>query len=362
MNFFSQKFDIFGLDFSDLSLRIVHLQPRHKQSFLACFGEAKIPPGVIQSGEVTDINKLSEIIKQALGNVKGKRLTTKYVVSSLPEEKSFLDVLSLPMMDDKELESAIVFEAENYFPIPISDVYFDFKKENKLVAMSKSQNIMIAATPKKIVNSYLEALKLAGLFPVAMEIESLAIARALINQNETTAPLLIIDFGESRTSFIIFADNLVRFTSTINVSSRQLTEAIALQLKTTQEEAEKIKRDEGLDGNPKVLQAVSAPLRELTNQIQNHLEYFYTQNSHSASLNRDFKISQIWLCGRGSNLKGLADFLSKGLGIKVDLGNPWINILSYPLKEVPILSFQESLGYTTALGLALRAFSFNPKK
>jgi hypothetical protein len=36
------------------------------------------------------------------------------------------------------------------------------------------------------------------------------------------------------------------------------------------------------------------------------------------------------------------------------LGNPWINILPEPQKAVKELPFEESLKYTTALGLALR--------
>lgn len=42
------------------------------------------------------------------------------------------------------------------------------------------------------------------------------------------------------------------------------------------------------------------------------------------------------------------------LKVPVELGNPWINILPKPLKEVPELPYEKSLGYTTALGLALR--------
>ena len=37
------------------------------------------------------------------------------------------------------------------------------------------------------------------------------------------------------------------------------------------------------------------------------------------------------------------------------MGNPWVNILPEPLKEVPELSYEKSLSYTAALGLALRA-------
>ncbi len=65
-------------------------------------------------------------------------------------------------------------------------------------------------------------------------------------------------------------------------------------------------------------------------------------------------VQKIWLSGGGASLKGLAGFLSSEFKIPVELGNPWINILPEPLKEVPQLPFEESLKYTTALGLGLR--------
>ncbi|GAH90129.1 unnamed protein product, partial [marine sediment metagenome] len=80
----------------------------------------------------------------------------------------------------------------------------------------------------------------------------------------------------------------------------------------------------------------------------------HTHSSHEHLPPDGEEIKKILLCGRGANLKGLTDFVSSGLKIPVELGNPWINILPEPLKQVPELVFEESLGYTTALGLALR--------
>jgi len=46
-------------------------------------------------------------------------------------------------------------------------------------------------------------------------------------------------------------------------------------------------------------------------------------------------------------------YLALALGIPVEIGNPWTNILKEPLKEVPGLPYRRSLSYTTSLGLAL---------
>jgi type IV pilus assembly protein PilM len=258
----------------------------------------------------------------------------------------------LPVLYGRELESVVIFEAENHIPIPLTDVYFDFEKKEVANGASKHQEVMIVATPKKVVDLYLSAIKMAGLFPVAMEVESLAVARALVRRREDSMPLLIVDFGENRTSFIIYAGQMIRFTSSFPISSRQITEAIASYLKIPIAEAEQLKRSESLDGSDKLLRAVTPILNELVTQIKCHLEYFYSRNKNTPP--DKVKVAELLLCGGGANLRGLVDFISKGLNIKVELGNPWTNILSYPLKEVPILSFGDSLGYTTALGLALR--------
>jgi hypothetical protein len=48
--------------------------------------------------------------------------------------------------------------------------------------------------------------------------------------------------------------------------------------------------------------------------------------------------------------------LASSLNTKVEIGNPWVNILKEEIKEVPDISFENSLGYTTALGLALKEY------
>ncbi|GAI18038.1 unnamed protein product, partial [marine sediment metagenome] len=118
MNLFAQKTEAFGLDISDLSLKIIKLD----KAKLTSFGETKIPSGIIKEGEVKDRKSLSQIIEKAVKEVKGKRLKSKYVILSLPEEKSFLDVFQIPLMKKEEVESAVRFEAENHIPIPLDKV------------------------------------------------------------------------------------------------------------------------------------------------------------------------------------------------------------------------------------------------
>ena len=375
MEFLNIKPDAFGLDISDLSFKIAKLKKRGKFLTLSSFLERDISPNIVKDGEIKDENSLVKIIKEALSKTIGGKLKTKHVVASLPEEKAFLQVIQLPKMPEEDLKSAVIYEAENYVPLPIEEVYLDSQIVLPLQNHLDHFDVLIAALPRKIVDPYVSCLKKAGLYPKALEIESLAIARALIKKEASPSPALLIDLGATKTNFIIFSGYSIRFTSSIPVSSQQFTEAIAKNLNADFKKAEELKIKYGLNvakkiilrkkskdqqfekeiiGDERIFEALTPALTDLTEQIKKCLSFYQTHAFHEHLPSGKKDVEKIFISGGGANLKGLADFLSLELGIPVALANPWINILPEPLKEVPKLSFEESLKYTTALGLALR--------
>ena len=249
IEFLNLEPESFGLDISDLSLKIIKLSKKGDKFRISSFGETKIKPGIVKGGEIKDRKKLVAFIKKALKEVKGKKINTKYVISSLPEEKSFLEVIQMPLLSKEDLKSAVLYQAENYIPLPVEKVYLDPEIISK---KSDHYEVLLVALPREIVDPYFSSLREAGLEPIVLEPESLSIVRALIKKEKISEPLLIIDFGASRTTFIIFAQNSVRFTSTIPISSQGFTELIAKALKTDLATAERLKRKFGLEGEKKV--------------------------------------------------------------------------------------------------------------
>lgn len=375
LDIFNLKTEPFGLDISDLSLKITKLKRKKTFFDLAFFGESEIRPGIIKEGEIKDEKKLIEAIEQALKASGGRRLG-KYVVASLPEEKAFLQVIQLPRMSEDDLKSAVVFEAENYIPLPIDQAYLDYEVITPLHNHLDHLDILLAALPKKIVDSYAACLRAAGLVPKSLEIESLAIARALVGQEKSVRPLLLIDLGATRTSFIVFAGHSIRFTSSIPVSGKHFTQIIAKSLGVKEGEAERLKVKYGLeekvklkieegtekgDGKSvlekergKIFESLVPALVDLVQQIKKHLDFYQTHSSHEHLGSNSTEISKILFCGGGANLKGLAELLALELKLPVELGNPWSNILKEGQRSVKDLSPEKSLSFTTSLGLALR--------
>ena len=349
----------FGLDISDFSLKIAQLEKRKRGFQLTSFNEAEIDKGVVVDGEIKKEDRLAEIIRTALQDIKGKPIRTKYVAVSLPEEKAFLQIVQLPKMKEQEIDQAIRFEAENYIPYSIDTVYLDHAIVSPLQNSLDHIDVLLASLPRVIVDSYVSVIKKAGLIPKILEVESLSLTRAVVEKETSPIPLLIVDIGSVRTKLSIYSGHSVRFTTSIPISSGQFTDAIAKALHIDKKKAEELKKAHGIDSKEEspgkeVFEALIPALTDFVEQVNKYMEYYETHIPHQHLRSVERKIKRIILCGGGVNLRGLPEFLMRELKTGVVIGNPWINILSPDSKEIPPLAFQDSLRYTTALGLALR--------
>ena len=305
MEFISLKPEKFGIEISDSAVRIAKLKPEGKFFNLQSWGEEKIAPGIVEEGEIKDQEALVGVIKKTLRGIKGKKIKTRYLTASLPESKAFLRVIRMPKMTKSELQSAVPFEAENYIPLPAEDIYLDFQT---IGFRNLSQQVLIVACPRAVVDSYFALFRKANLFPAAFETESIAICRALIGEENPSSPMAVLDAAETKADFIIFSKGSVKFTSAFPIADQDSS--------------------------------------SMAKQIKKYLNYYYSHDSAEG------EVKKVLLSGENGNLGKLAVSLSEDLKIKTELGNPWTNIL--PKKKKPPLPPSEVLSYTTVLGLALR--------
>ncbi len=376
-NFLSLNPEAFGIDISDMSLKIVKLKKRGKLFDIKSFIEQKIKSGIVINGEIKNQARLSEIIKEAVLKVNGEKLGTNHVIASLPEQKAFLRVIDMPLMSQDDLKSAVIYEAENYVPMPIEEIRLDFQVISSLKEKSGHCQVLIVALPKKIVESYVSCLEGANLEVMALEIESLAISRALLGKENLFRPYIIINLGAAKTDFIVFSGGSLRFVSSIPVSSFGFTQIISENLSIGLAEAEELKIKYGLmkrvkDGkmsslmdekNKKeseermVFESLIPALVDLTQQIKRHIEYYCAHFTEEEKLADVKKNLSIIISGGGSNLKGLSEYLSVELKMPVVIGEPWASIISKGKEKILKISPEETLSYTTAIGLAMRGAS-----
>jgi len=343
----------FGLDISDNSLKIALLKKKGRGLNLESFANITLPPGLIQNRDILDPDELANWIKKAITQVEGRRIKTKYVLTSLPEERSFVRVIPLPPMKNQEINHALQWEIEAHIPLKNDEVFLDWQLIEPYNKKAKQIYVLIAATPQNLVTNYIHTLDLAGLKPLALEVESISITRALIEKGELQEPTAILDFGLDRTAFFLYSGKTLCFTANIPLGSRHLTQVISEKMSVDLGTAENLKTKIGLDEKKgkEILQSCQPILDQIITETQKYISFF----QHQCPL--DYapceSVKKTLICGGGAQLFGLTTYLSLGLKIPVELANPWVNILKPPLKSVPKLSFTESLSFSTCLGLAL---------
>lgn len=334
-----------GLDISDVSMRFVELVEKRKGFVIGRFGERAIPRGVIESGEVKKPAELRAIFS----DIK-KAYDLEFVSVSLPEEKAYLFDLRLPTMKYREIRGAIELSLEDHVPLRANETLFDYDivKETETAL-----HVSVSAVPRTFVLGYLEAFSGTGISPTAFEVEAQSVARSVVPEGDMQS-FMLVDFGKTRTGIAIVSEGTVEFTSTVPIGGSSLTDAIAKNLKVTYDEAEKIKREKGILGsttNENVSLSLMTIISILRDEITRHQSYWQTHNDEFGKKRAD--IQKIYLCGGDSNLAGFAEYLASGLYCPVELANTLVNVNTLD-KYVPEISFNDSLRYATAIGLALR--------
>lgn len=333
-----------GLDISDAAMRYSELVETRNGMILGRFGEEPIPQGIIESGEV----KKPEDLRAVFAKLKTDH-GLEFVNVSLPEEKAYSFNMALPPMKLDAVRGAIELALEDNIPLSSQEALFDYSilKDDETGIV-----VNVSAIPQDLVYGYLAAFEGTGVSPVGFEVETDSLVRAVIPSNDTRTHM-IVDFGRTRTGVIIVVGGAVRFTSTIAVGGNLITESVAKTLKVTLEEAEKIKRTQGVSksDNDELTLAIMSKVATIRSEIARHLAYWNTHEDEAGG--KRPPVEQVFLCGGDSNLVGLSEYLSNGLNMPVDIANVMINVNTLEA-YVPEISFNDSLRYATAVGLALR--------
>jgi len=356
LNFFTPKISGFGIDLSDLSVKIVNLKKKRGKFFLTAFNRQEIKEGTIEEGEIKNEEALMEAIQKTLHEIKGQKIRNPYCIVSLPETESFVRLVTLPAMKPEEVTEAIKWELEANIPLSVQEIYYDWQIIDNLKPDAKQLDVLVGVLPKKTVDPYLEVLKKVGLKPFIFEIESLATARALVPGGTSGRPLAILDFGAKRTSFFIFSGQAVFFTTSLPIGNNSMVKTLSEKLAISEQKALEIKIKVGIDvKRPQgaVFEALRPAFTEMADKIKVFIDFYENQRPADESKNQ---INEVLLCGGGANLTGLDEFLSTQLKMTVRPGNPWVNITANPKETVGKLPLDDPLAYATALGLALRNF------
>lgn len=363
-----------GLDISDSSLKLVQLKKTNGKIGIQALSKINLPEGLFKNGEIKNQEKIIKAINNLINKPKYGNVTTREVITCLPESKTFIKLIEIQKTEENILKT-IETEIKKHVPMEINEIYFDWQL---IKDFPDKQLVLIGAAPRNTVNQYIDLLDKAKLSIAALEIEPVALCRCLLteenykfegNANQNYG---IIDIGANRSNMTVYSKNTILFSFTMPISGNEITKKIAETLKIDAKKAEKAKIICGLDENKAkgiIKNTLYKMIKELTEKINKSI-IFYGRHFPDYG-----PIDKILLCGGGANIKNLDKILSKYLSIEVERGDALINLnedrqkIAKIFSETHILNTgfssknknktskrtqNDSITFSTAIGLALR--------
>lgn len=349
--FFSsnESVHVIGLDIGTASIKVVQLRLEKEKIFLETYGEIALGPYAgLSVGQVVKVG--DEKIIEAIGDLfKEAKITTKNAVLSISPLSTYVSLIKVPNVSDKDLVTMLPLEARKYVPIPISEIQLDWwhipnidirgEKDERMIY------VVLAAVNNETLSEYSRyATKLALVNPV-FEIESFSLVRSLIHNDMKMT--ICVDLGAQITTVSLINSGIVVDVHVVARGSQDSTIQLSRALAISIDVAEETKRTFGYLGdvsNPyvkEVMELSSYPLFGDVARLTLMYERKYNQN-----------IEGVILTGGGARIPGVVDMFKKSVTVPVRVASPFDQI------QVPVFLKEmiERIGptYSVAIGLALK--------
>lgn len=330
LSLFGQQNRTFGLDIGFETLKLCQVA-KVSSNGIVIWGTVEFPitEPILDRDRIKDKAAAANMIKEACRKASPHPINASQIVTALPETFVFSKTIQVPKMATSELNVAVPNEAAQYLPIPISDVYIDYQ-----ILMAHPDepliDVLVAASPKKLVDDYVEMTKMAGMELVALETKPIATGRAVIK--DRTKSIAVVHIGTELTRIGIWDKGNIQLVTTTSIGKNQI-------LETVSSHDPSIKNITDIDYK-KNQQYFSAAFDGVIEEVLDAIRYHQ---------NRSYKptpIKEIQICGSVANIKGIDEYFSKMINIKSVVTQPHIlNMKFFDPQLIP------------SLGLALRRFS-----
>ncbi|MGE5584258.1 MAG: type IV pilus assembly protein PilM [Bacillota bacterium] len=355
-----------GLDIGTTLIKVVEITKAKGAVEIARAGVHPTPEGAVADGSVLDPPKVAAAVKEAM---RAGGIRSNEVYAAIAGDDVVVRHALFPRMPREELAQAVKWDAGAYIPYPAKDASVDFQIVSSPEAQSDKIEVMIVAAPKKLVQSHVETMQLAGVYPVALDIQPITLDRVFRDGRAETSGFYA-DIGGGTTDLAYSDDGVLRFTRIVPIGGNDFTAAVAEATGRGVGWAETAKRrsrvpvpsptavaggafvEDAASEDGAVEQALGGVAARLALELRRSLDYCDAQAR--ARRGAGAPIGSVILTGGGARLAGLAEFLESNLGVTVGLGDPLKN--ARPAKGTRVGEVLSAHGpsLSVAIGLALR--------
>ena len=218
------------------------------------------------------------------------------------------------VVDERQLENAIRFRAEEVLPIPLDEAVLDYVvlDDETREDGTPVRRILLVVAYREVVDRYLEACRAAGLEVVGIDLEAFALLRSLAAPTDEPmgdGALVVVAVGFDRTTIAVSTGRHCEFTRVLDWGGWSLNAAIARELDMAPSEVEAIKRQLSLPSrsrsrastpgrSAKAQEAMQRALSAFARELVSSLHFYQAQPGALG-------IGEIVITGGTAHMQGL---------------------------------------------------------
>ncbi len=245
---FRKAKNLVGLDIGSSAVKLVELKAGKEGRFqLVKAGLENLSPEAIVDGAIMDSSLVVETISRLLASTGVKNSNVAVSVSG---HSVIVKKIQLPTMPEEELSESIRWEAEQYVPFDINDVYLDYVVLDP-GAPGETMGVLLVAAKKDKVDDYKNVVTQAGRTPGLVDVDVFALQNCYeVNYGlDPTRVVALVNIGASVMNVNILASGQTVFWRDITFGGNQFTDALQKAFSLNFEQAEALKRGEAV-GRP----------------------------------------------------------------------------------------------------------------
>lgn len=334
---------MFGLDIGASTVRVIQLHDHKGSVRVLGYGSTRFDCNYIKDGVIVDLEGLANKIHHLFEEQLIGRISTRRVAIGIPVVQTFTRVMTIPIVKQSDLLEAVQLETEQYMPLPMDELYIDYEVLSK---SKESQEIIVVAVPKSVVDSRVDLVEVLGLELGTIEPTINAGGRFFAHTDKSETPTILVDLDHISSDVAAY-DTTIKVISSVTGGGDNFIQSIAKKLDITEHEAVLIKSKYGLNVSKKqkaITEALMPTIDNMLREMKRTIRYYEDRAEDGR------KISQVVTMGSGANMPGLSDYMTQYLRLPVRMCNPWKYIDHNGLQPP---SSTEEPSFITCSGLAL---------
>ena len=345
---FRKAKNLVGLDIGSSAIKLVELKAGKEGKFqLVKAGLENLSPEAIVDGAIMDSSLVVETISRLLASTGVKNANVAVSVSG---HSVIVKKIQLPTMPEEELSESIRWEAEQYVPFDINDVYLDYVVLDP-GAPGETMGVLLVAAKKEKVDDYKNVVTQAGRVPGLVDVDVFALQNCYeVNYGlDPTRVVALVNIGASVMNVNILASGQTVFWRDITFGGNQFTDALQKAFSLNFEQAEALKRGEAVGGQSaqSIQPVLTGVCEDVAGELQKTIDFFHATSGSD-------KVDTIVLSGGGSRVAQLDEVLKEKFGLPVEIMNPFRSVAAADRALDPAWLSENGPSLAIGVGLAVR--------